>query len=69
MNKLIGIGPDFPKCPIDGKEMRSVPLSQVPQRDRKKMMEAYWWKRLDPNYWYYCDEDDVYIHKHVVGRK
>jgi hypothetical protein len=67
MNKLIG--PDFPECLICGKDMRSVPLSQVPQRARQEMLRQNWYKKLNPNYWYWCEEDDIYIHKLALERK
>jgi hypothetical protein len=69
MNKLLVIGPDFPKCGICDKDMKSVLLSQVPQRSRKKMLEINWYKPLNRNYWYWCEADDNYIHKLALEHK
>ena len=63
------LGPDFPKCPICKNDMKSVALSEVPQRSRQEMVRYNRYQRLDPNFWYKCDEDEIYIHKHAVKQK
>jgi hypothetical protein len=62
------LGPDFPKCPVCGKPMKSVELARVPQKSRQEMLRQNWYKWLDPNYWYWCEECGVYLHKLAIGK-
>lgn len=60
------LGPDFPKCPICKRGMGSVALEDVPQRARQEMVRYNRYQPLNPNYWYRCKTDDIYIHKLAV---
>jgi hypothetical protein len=66
---MAAIGPDFPKCPICGKDMKSVPLEEVPVRTRQEMVRYNRYQKLNPNYWYHCETDDIHIHKLAVKGK
>lgn len=63
------VGPDFPKCPVCGKETRSISLDEVPQRTRQEMVRYNRYQKLDPNYWYKCEEDNIIFHKLAIRQK
>ena len=67
---VIGIGPDFPKCPGCKLPMKSAELKDVPARARQEMIRYNRYQPLNPAYWYHCEEGcDVYLHKLAVNAK
>jgi hypothetical protein len=67
--EMAAIGPDFPKCPVCSNDMASVPLADVPGASRREMARYNRYQKLNPNYWYKCEEDELIIHKIAVKGK
>jgi hypothetical protein len=63
------VGPDFPKCSVCDKDMKSAELKDVPQRSRQEMARYNRYRPLNPAYWYHCEIDDIYIHKLAIKGK
>ena len=63
------LGPNFPKCPVCGKDMVSVELKDVPAATKKEMVRYNRYQKLNPAYWYHCGEDDIYLHSLAVKQK
>ena len=63
------VGPDFPKCPACRKDMTSIPLEDVPVANRREMARYNRYQPLNPNFWYECQEDGIFIHKLAVKGK
>ena len=63
------VGPNFPKCPACKKDMVSVGLEDVPTASRREMARYNRYQALDPNYWYKCETDGIYIHKLALQAK